>query len=142
MALWRFFDYVTEDEENLIGTWYDAQDPAIQAQFDTTLLILAGISDWEDDDVEQFKPLVDAHAGLGEIRFHVDQRAQGAKKATRRRFRPVGPWPPVIPREFVMILGCEEKRSGYIPPRAFDIALGHKTALEAGRGRTSEHPLE
>ena len=66
MALWRFFEYVTEDDENLMAAWYAAQDPEVQAEFDATLLILRATDDWENEDVEHFKPLVKNHVGLGD----------------------------------------------------------------------------
>src|ERR1700683_5534698 len=94
MALWRFFDYITENGQNLMQGWYDAQDPEVQAQFDATLLFLAGTADWEHEEVEEFKPLTERPLGLGEVRFYVDWRAPGARKPRRRRFRPVGIWPP------------------------------------------------
>ncbi len=139
MALWRFFDYVTEDDHNLIEEWYAVQDPEVQAQFDATLFVLGATEDWEAEDVEEFKPLTRNHAGLGEVVFHINALAPGAKKAHRRRFRPVGIWPPAVNREFVLILGCEKSRSTYMPHDAFGTALRHKALLEAGRGTIREH---
>jgi hypothetical protein len=139
MALWKFFHYITEDDHDLIQEWYAIQDPKVQAQFDATVLLLGGISDWEDVDVtDHFKPLVDKHRGLGEIRFYIDERELGAKKDRRRRFRPVGVWPTRNTGEFVIILGCEKKRMTYIPPGAFDTALKHKGRLEEGKGTIRE----
>jgi hypothetical protein len=139
MALWEFFDYVTEDGENLIRAWYIDQDLAVQAQFDVTLTLLGAIADWEDEIVEEFKPLINEHIGLGEIRFYIDERRPGAKKATKRRFRPVGIWPPPKDFAFILLLGCEKKRTAYIPARAFDSALRYKAALENGKGIICEH---
>jgi len=139
MALWKFFDYVTADDQNLIRSWYDSQDEAVQAQFDATLIILGGIADWEDETVLEFKPLTNQHVGLGEIRFHIEERPPGAKKARRRRFRPVGIWPTGSEYEFILILGCEKTRIAYIPAGAFDAALKHKAELENGRGSIYEH---
>ena len=138
MALWRFFDYITEDGQNLVEDWYIVQDPAVQAQFDATLLILSAVDDWEDEDVEEFKPLTHKHIGLGEVRFYLDAFAPGAKKPHRRRFRPVGIWPPAVDREFVLILGCEKSGRTFIPHDAFGVALSHKALLEQGRGTTNE----
>jgi hypothetical protein len=138
MALWKFFNYVTEDNRNLMDEWYTAQDPEVQAEFDATLFILGATEDWEDENVEEFKALTKAHAGLGEIRFSVDALASGAKKPHRRRFRPVGIWPPAMNREFVLILGCEKSGRTFIPHDAFGVALRHKALLEQGRGTISE----
>lgn len=138
MALWKFFDFATEDDENLIRVWYNAQDLAVQAQFDASLTLLGAVANWEDDTVRQFKPLVKQHQGLGEILFHIDERPLGAKKAKRRRFRPVGIWPVLKDFEFILILGCEKTRMGYIPANAFDSALGYKAALQQGKGTIHE----
>lgn len=118
--------------------WYVAQDPEVKAPFDATLLLLAATDDWEEDDVEEFKPLTERHLGPGEIRFHVRALVPGAKRHHRRRFRPVGIWPTVTEREFVLILVCEKSRMGYTPYAAFDVALTHKTFLEQGRGTIRE----
>jgi hypothetical protein len=139
MAWWRFFDYITEEDHNLVVEWYDSQDPEVQAQFDVTLNLLGGIADWEAEDVEWFKKLTKQHVGLGEVIFHIEEKQPGARKARRRRFRPVGIWPSASEHEFVMILGCEKTRVAYIPEKAFDIALIHKANLEAGKGHTCEH---
>ena len=138
MGLWRFLDYVTEDDHNLMQEWYVVQDPEVQAQFDATLLILGAVEDWEDEDVEESKPLTCEHQGLGEVRFHVEALAPGAKRPHRRRFRPVGIWPPVVSHEFVLILGCEKSGKTFMPHDAFGLALCHKTLLEQGRGTTRE----
>ena len=138
MALWRFFEYVTEDDENLMAAWYAAQDPEVQAEFDATLLILRATDDWENEDVEHFKPLVKNHVGLGEIRFYVEGLAPGATRPHRRRFRPVGIWPPTTDHEFVLILGCEKSGRTYIPHAAFELALHHKAVLDQGRGTVRE----
>jgi hypothetical protein len=138
MGLWKFFDYVTDENENLLQDWYVAQDPEVQAQFDATLLILGATEDWEAKDVEEFKPLINKHKGLGEVRFHISALALGAKRPHRRRFRPVGIWPAAQAREFVLILGCEKSGKTFIPHDAFGVALQHKARLEAGKGKTYE----
>jgi hypothetical protein len=138
MALWRFFNYITEHGDNLIADWYDAQDPEVQAQFDATLFLLGATEDWGDEKVMEFKPLTGKHVGLGEIRFHVIALAPGAKRPHRRRFRPVGIWPPRVDHEFVLILGCEKSGRTFIPHNAFDLALNYKSLIEQGRGTISE----
>jgi hypothetical protein len=138
MAGWRFFDYVTEDNQNLVAEWYVLQDPEVQAQFDATLLILGATNDWEHEDVEEFKALTKDHVGLGEIRFHVNALAPGAKRPHRRRFRPVGIWPPANAHEFVLILGCEKRGKTFIPHDAFGAALRYRALLEKGKGTTRE----
>ena len=134
MDLWRIFDYITSDGDNLLQLWYEAQDPEVQAQFDATLFILKGTEDWESDDVEEFKPLINKHQGLGEVRFYVEAFAPGAKRPHRRRFRPVGIWPTLQRREFVLLLGCEKSGRTYKPHDAFGSALGAQSAVGARRG--------
>src|SRR5487761_1527528 len=115
MALWRLFDYITEDGHNLVAEWYEAQDPEVQAEFDATLLILSATENWDNEDLKEFKVLTKKHVGLGEVRFHVNALARGAKHPHRRRFRPVGIWPPAVDREFVLILGCEKSGRTFTP---------------------------
>jgi hypothetical protein len=138
MGLWKFFDYVTEDNVNLMEEWYKVQDPEVRARFDATLFILGATEDWDDENVEEFKALTKAHAGLGEVRFFVDALTPGAKRPHKRRFRPVGIWPPIISREFIMILGCEKSGRTFKPHDAFGLAVRHKALLEQGRGTTNE----
>jgi hypothetical protein len=139
MALWRFFDYITESGDNVIMDWYGVQDPEVQVQFDVTLLILGATENWESDRVEEFKPLERQHIGLGEIIFHINALAPGARRPHRRRFRPVGIWPTAVYREFILLLGCEKRGRQFIPHDAFGVALRYKTAFEQGIGTTHEH---
>lgn len=132
-------NYVAEDGQNLIHTWYEKQEDSVRAQFDATLAILRATEDWESPDVEEFKPLTKAHLGLGEIRFDIEAKAPGAKRPHKRRFRPVGIWPATKQQEFVLILGCEKYGRTFIPHAAFDLALEFKAKLEAGRGTICEH---
>lgn len=123
----------------MIQEWYVAQSPAVQAQFDATLLILNASVNWEDPNTEEFKVLTGRHTGLGEIRFHIYTSSPGSKRPYRRRFRPVGIWPPTIYGEFTMLLGCEKRRGTYKPHAAFDIALRLKIDFEQGRGSVCDH---
>jgi hypothetical protein len=64
------------------------------------------------------------HSGLGEVRFQIQDRQ------SKRRFRPVGVWPPLVEQEFVLLLGCEKTRNGIlIPPNAFALALEYRRRL-------------
>ena len=139
MSVWRFFDYITADGRNLMKDWYELQDEPVQARFDATLLILAGLDDWEDESVEEFKPLTQNHIGLGEVRFHIEALAMGAKRTHRRRFRPVGIWPTDTEHEFVLICGCEKIGRSLVPHGAFETALLYKVDLKQGRGTISDH---
>jgi hypothetical protein len=137
MALWRFSDYVTTGGQNLIQAWCSAQDAAVRANFDATVLLLKGTADWTSEHVDEFDLLTGQHAGLGELRFHVEVARRGMR-AYKRRFRPVGIYLP-DQHHFVFILGCEKSGRIYTPPRAFDIALQHKLAFEQGLGSLHEH---
>lgn len=136
MALWRFLDYCTDEHppRNLIQIWYGRQSVDVQAEFDTTVAILAGTEDWKK--AKEFGELKRSHIGLGELRFFVKTEKQG--KRIKRQFRPVGIWSEER-REFTFLVGCEKARGIYTPPNAFDLALQHKALLESGKGSTREH---
>jgi len=138
MAFWKIFEYITEEGQNLMDQWYAVQHPEVQAQFDATLLILGSTENWEDESTEEFKPLSVTHPGLGEVRFHVNAHAPGARRPHRRRFRPVGIWPPTTSREFVLILGCEKSGRTFTPHDAFGRALRYKALFDQGKGTTRE----
>jgi hypothetical protein len=115
-----------------VKDWYEVQDDDVQAAFDVTVSILLDYRDWGDDHHE-FKVLNRQHVGLGEIRFKVDT-------PNERKFRPVGIWPPLAHREFILLMGCEKPRRGvYIPPDAFTQALEYKRMLEAGIGEVRDY---
>mgnify|MGYP000863774547 CR=1 FL=1 len=142
LVLWRFFDFITESGENLIAAWYEAQDPDVQAQFDATLLFLRATHDWEYPRIDEFKALTGRNQGLGELRFDVRVNRHGSRNPVKRRFRPVGIWPPVSPNSFILILGCEKSGRGtYVPHCAFDIAMRHKADFENREGAIHEHPV-
>ena len=130
MALWRIMAYHPEPESCPIQEWYAAQDEGVQAAFDAVLTTLGATVDWID--TWQFKALTRNHVGLGEIRFKLEGPPM-------RRFRPVGIWPPLREREFILLLGCEKNRHVYIPPDAFMVALQHKRQLEAGEGEIHDY---
>lgn len=135
MALWQFMDYWLAEGICPIQQWYDAQVTVVRARFDAALLTLAGIQVWDDPEVEEFKVLSRFHKGLGEVRFSIiDGR-------TKRRFRPLGIWPPVIPNEFILLAGCEKSGRIVIPHGAFEVALGYKSDFENRKGFLTRHPL-
>jgi hypothetical protein len=130
MALWRIMAYHLAGGSCPIQDWYAAQDIEVQAAFDAAFTTLNATADWSD--TWQFKELTKAHAGLGEIRFKLDG-------PPIRRFRPVGIWPPIIPNEFILLLGCEKNRSVYIPHDAFTLALEYKRRWEQGEGEIHDY---
>ena len=133
MSLWQIRAYYLEGGSCPILTWYAAQDEEVQAGFDATLTTLRATMDWTDTDIWQFKALTRNDAGLGEIRFNL-------KGPPLRRFRPVGIWPPIVEREFILLLGCEKLRNGiYIPNDAFAVALEYKRRCDAGIGEVHDY---
>ena len=135
MALWKCFDYVTDGGVNLMQNWYQAQESGVRAEFDAVLMQLKGIQNWESKKAEDsFKPLTGKHKGLGEVKFSVEVTKGGHKRPFKRRFRPVGIWPPRREFEFELILGCEKCRMTYKPHNAFDKALEIKKKIDAGKG--------
>jgi hypothetical protein len=130
MPLWRFMAYEPAPGSCPIQDWYAAQDEAVQAEFDAALATLSATVDWTD--AKSFKVLTKNHIGLGEMRFRLDG-------PPIRRFRPVGIWPPLVEREFILLVGCEKRRYVYTPADAFTLALEYKRRLEAGIGETHEY---
>jgi len=132
MALWRIKAYHRADDSCPVQDWYATQDETVQALFDATLATLTATVDWTD--TKAFKVLTKKHAGLGEIRFKIEEKGQPV-----RRFRPVGIWPPVADREFILLVGCEKTNQVYIPPNAFALALELKGQREAGIGAVHDY---
>jgi hypothetical protein len=132
MPLWRFFDYINEDGEELIEDWYKEQDDAaIRVQFDATIFILAATEDWTHRRVKAFKVLTGRHAGLCELRFTVEVDRK------KRRFRPLGIWRKDS-RDFILLGSCEKSGRILIPSNAFELAVHYKAEFEGGRGRIRE----
>lgn len=131
MSLWTFKAYYLVGDTCPIRDWYAAQEIEVQAAYDAALTTLGATEDWED--TKQFGVLRREHAGLGEIRFALDGKP-------KRRFRPVGIWPPIVEKEFILLVGCEKAPRGvYIPEEAFTTALRYKRDLELGIGELHEY---
>lgn len=141
---WTFLNYVAVvngKDVNLIGDWYAIQDTGVRAEFDRVVLLLKYRDDWHHPDIspEYFKDLDPPHRGLSELRFWIDQKYPGMKRATRRRFRPVGVR--TGERAFTLLIGCEKWGNNYCPFKAFDLALQYQADLVAGKGKTVEHHI-
>lgn len=135
MAAWAFRRYVTEGNRDPVKEWYDAQDDAVQAEFDAALLILRATHDWSRK--KRVKKLTGRHRGLTEIIVNLS-----VGRGVRRRLRPVGIWRPEH-GDFILLMGCEKKMRGsvYIPSGAFDTAMDYKAAFEAGKGSLRDHHI-
>ena len=135
MPTWTFRRYVTDRNVDPVKAWYEAQDAAVRSAFDTSLLILRATPDWTRK--KRVKELTGKHQGLTEIIINIP-----VKRGIRRRLRPVGIWRPGH-GEFILLMGCEKRIRGsvYIPPRAFDIAMGYKAAFDTGRGSLRDHDI-
>lgn len=126
MSVWQIKAYWLPGETCPIQDWYRAQEIHVQAEFDAILATLKVTIDWTD--TRSFKVLKRRHAGLGEIRFRLE-------KPEKRRFRPVGIWPPIVEREFILLVGCEKERNGIFDP-AERICIGARIQTAIGeRGR-------
>lgn len=136
MALWRFFDYRTDDAppRNPIQDWYGRQDRQVQAEFDATVAVLAATEDWGK--AKEFEVFTKKHAGLAELRFSVRTKRQG--KEVIRRFRPLGIWYEET-RKFIFLVGCEKARGIYTPQDVFEVAFEYKSRIGTGRGEICEH---
>ncbi len=133
MALWRIMAYYLQGGTCPFLNWYRNQEISVQALFDATLDILRETEDWED--TKSFQPLKREHAGLGEIRFKLEERGREV-----RRFRPVGIWPPLMEREFILLVGCEKRpRAAYDPADAFIKALEYRRRLLDGEGDARDY---
>jgi hypothetical protein len=126
MTFWRFMDYCSEAGNNLIEEWYFDHDASVQADFDTTLDLLAGTHDWRG--LREFKMLAGKHSRLGEIRF----------KTKKVQYRIAGFFGPPS-RAFTLLVGCEKRQRIYKPPDAFDVALKRLSLYRQGRGTIREH---
>jgi hypothetical protein len=131
MSKWRIKAYWLPGGTCPIQDWYRRQDVPVQAEFDAALQTLQATVDWTD--TKSFGVLKRNHEGLGEIRFRLET-------PERRRFRPVGIWPPLAKGEFVLLMGCEKKRNGVlVPEHAFTLALEYRRRLAYGEGRIDDY---
>jgi Phage derived protein Gp49-like (DUF891) len=123
MAVWRFFDFHSEANNNLIEEWYKARDAQVRADFDTTLKNLSIASDWRG--MKEFKHL--GRKGLCEIRF----------KTANVQYRVAGFFGPGE-RTFSLFVGAVKKQKVYDPPDAFDRAIKRRDGLKQGKGSLRE----
>jgi hypothetical protein len=131
MAIWRFMDYVTEDQRSPILEWFGTLPEEVQAAFDVLVKSLSETEDWDEAKPRKrkYKELIREHDGLCELILNVGERS----------FRPLG----ILRREtqeFVFLGGCEKVGQGATEPEgAFDTALHLRGQLDEGRGVTREY---
>jgi hypothetical protein len=140
MALWRFLDYVTDDEKNPVNEWCENYlTVSEQAEFDLVVDYLARIRDW--DEVKKarrkYRELERELVGLTELKFTTTIQNMG--KNITKHFRPLG----ILKREeqeFIFLGGFQKGRSNIpIPADAYIKALRYKKEHEQNRGTTHEH---
>lgn len=126
MALWKFMDYRSPADNNLIEEWYSDLPEDAQAEFDVTLKTLSIVEDWRG--MSEFKSL--GRQGLCEIRF----------KAGNVQYRPLGFFGPGA-KTFSIYVGCFKKGNVYHPPNAFDIALDRRGRVARGEASLNERAV-
>ncbi len=134
MALWRFLEYQTDEQERHFRDWYELQIPIIQATLDATLVTLGATENWDDPELENFKVFTrkPGHLGLAQVQFEI---IQGKKK---RQFRVLGLWRQEQ-REFILLVGFEKNGRSPNPPNAFEVAQDLRMQIEDGRGLIYDH---
>lgn len=140
MRPWRFVVYWPMAGHNPIRVWESLPqiNVHVRAAMGAALDALAQTDDWlERDDL--YQELEHDDRGLGEIKFHTDEKPKGGKKR-RRRFRAF-----VKRREehhdCILLTCCEHwpRHRPYDPPDAPKTALKYLKAFEAGQGFIDEH---
>lgn len=76
MALWKFLDYITEQNRNPIQDWYGTVGADVQAAFDVLVQELAGTEDWDaaKPNKRKYRILTGKHIGMCELIFKVGKR--------------------------------------------------------------------
>lgn len=127
MPVWRILVYTADDARRAAFTaWLEQQDSAVRAKVDAALVTLSGESDWEHEDVTEFKPLTDRDVGLGEVILEIIERGK------KRQIRCLGIWP-ADQNEFVLLNGLEKFGRSPKPPDAY--AEAHRLRKQYGQGR-------
>lgn len=137
MPLWRILVYVAEDTvPPPFLAWYNGQDVTVRAKVHAALVSLSGVESWDEEDVEEFKPLTENDAGLGEVIVEVIQQA--GKKQVKRQIRCLGIWPP-DGKEFVLLNGLEKSGRSPNPSNAYSEAHRLRRAYGQGRGAVDDY---
>jgi hypothetical protein len=139
MPLWRFLDYISDDNRNHVNEWQENHlTMSERAVFDLVIDYLGRIEDW--DEVKRarrkYRELQRGLLGLTELKFAVITQTMG--RNIRKQFRPLG----ILKREereFIFLGGFQKSNNAPIPPDAYINALRYKLEYEQNRGTTNEH---
>lgn len=139
MAMWQFFDYITDGGEVPVENWVaNHLLLAEQAEFAVAIDYLQRIEDWDSvrKASRKYRELDRNLQGLTELKFSVTTQAMG--RNFKKHFRPLG----VLKREqqqFIFLGGFQKGNPDPIPADAFINALRYKQEYEQNRGTTREH---
>jgi hypothetical protein len=142
MALWQFFDYITEGNENHLSIWYGALQRDEQVTFDLLVKQLSETEDWDatKKSRRKHKELERDDIGLTQLMFE-SYRPTTWGTVFRKQFRAIGIWMK-DEWQFIFLNGCQKRGFlGDIPPDAFKHARHLKAQFEANRGSINEHKV-
>ena len=129
MAIWTFYDYVSEDGTNEIEAWIDRlqQSTTVRARLKTLLDHLQDVKGLETD--AYVEPLTGDCSGLLAIKFTVN----------KVRHRPMFFKGPEEGEATILVGAKKAGRDTYEPRRACQIGLARQGEVEAHRERVAEH---
>jgi hypothetical protein len=137
--MWKFSQYVRDDQSVPIEDWYSTLAPEERAEFDIAIDVFERTDDWDSYKRihEKYLELERELKGLTELKFDMTTR-QGGKNYTKR-FRPVG-FMNKGEKTFILLGGFQKgRRNKPIPENAFERILKDKKAFENGRGSIRDH---
>jgi hypothetical protein len=139
MAMWPFFDYITDGGKVPVEEWaVNHLVLAEQAEFDVAVDYLQRIEDWGSVKKarRKYRELQRELQGLTELKFSVTVQIMG--RNLKKHFRPLG----ILKRDqrqFIFLGGFQKGNPGPIPVDAFTDALRYKREYEQDRGDIREH---
>jgi hypothetical protein len=135
--IWQFFDYFPDEGRCPFRDWYERQDSAVRARFDSTVDTLEITEDWQTPPLKFFGVFErkQEHAGLAQVKFYVEQHGK------KTHYRAVGRWR-MAAKEFIFLTGFRKDGRSPVPPDALDEAVRLLKELEDQRGEIHEHDME
>jgi hypothetical protein len=128
MDTWQFMDYISLRGRNVIQDWYAGLLMRERTDFDAFIRLLARTAEWRYPDFRWLRGK--KYRGLGEIRF----------ESEKKEHRVIGYFN-LVPRQYIMLIGCFHKQRIYTPANALDTALQRKKLIEQGEGTLRERKL-